>query len=578
MFRNSILTLSLFICIINMSTAQMGWRFGVGGSEKEFARDIVEGENGHYYVTGSIGGDANLDPYNTNTLTYGSVANGSEFILAKYDSLGNHIWSYNFSGSSSESEGKSIAYDGNGNIYVVGNVFGPSGGEVDFDPDPVGSATLSHNAIASDVFLAKYNLNGVLQWVQLVASGSGEITASSVVIDSSGFPIVGGDFAGTADFDPTVGLDSKTSNGKKDIFVSKFDSSGNHLWAMQIGSSDDDIVNYLTATSTSFYLYGYFAQSNIDFDPLGSSGITLTAPASLFNGYFGKYEFNGHCEWAYALGGFSEVNDLEVNQSGDVYITGGFFGTVDFDPGSGVQNQMSGGGTSYDAYIAKYSANGSFKWVEAFEGIAGLGNVDANIALDPNSSNLAFAVNFTETVDFGIGTTDSRVAQGSYDIFLMHLDSARNVLQAFQIGGSAVEKINRLHWTKTDSVVMVGDFNGTADFDPCLADTLPSSKEDMFMSTYAFGNCPIPVSAVETPEPLMHDIYPNPIAQGAFLNVRVDEILNMDVVDMSGRVVMTELLRKGLNSIFLEEFNAGLYFIRLSDQKSIISTQKLIVQ
>ena len=62
----------------------------------------------------------------------------------------------------------------------------------------------------------------------------------SVAVDSSGNVYTTGYFAGTVDFDPGAGSANLTSVGENDVFVSKMDASGNHVWAKQFGGTSTD--------------------------------------------------------------------------------------------------------------------------------------------------------------------------------------------------------------------------------------------------------------------------------------------------------------------------------------------------
>src|SRR5438552_2041239 len=85
---------------------------------------------------------------------------------------------------------------------------------------------------------------------------------------------------------------------------------------------------------------------------------------------------------------------IAVDAAGNVYATGGFSGTVDFDPGPGVFNLTSAGG--YDAFVSKLDGAGNFVWARALGSSTDDGN---GIAVD-GAGNVYTTGAFQGTADF----------------------------------------------------------------------------------------------------------------------------------------------------------------------------------
>src|SRR5674476_1418906 len=120
--------------------------------------------------------------------------------------------------------------------------------------------------------------------------------------------------------------------------------------------------------------------------------------------------------WAKNMGGASDdyVNSIAVDASGNVYTTGYFLGTVDFDPGAGTYNLTSAGG--YDIFIIKLDASGNFVWAKNMGASSGASSDQGfSIAVDA-SGNVYTTGLFTGTADFDPGAgTYNLTSAGSGD-------------------------------------------------------------------------------------------------------------------------------------------------------------------
>src|SRR5262249_40197050 len=152
-------------------------------------------------------------------------------------------------------------------------------------------------------------------------------------------------------FDPGPGTYNMTPHAY-DAFISKLDSSGNFVWAGQLGGARYDVAWGVTNDAAgNVYTVGYF-QGTADFDP-GPGAYNLT-PAGPSDAFISKLDSGGHFVWAGQLGGATgDVHALAVHldAAGNVYTVGYFKGTADFDPGPGTYNLTSAGG--YGFFVSK---------------------------------------------------------------------------------------------------------------------------------------------------------------------------------------------------------------------------------
>jgi len=81
--------------------------------------------------------------------------------------------------------------------------------------------------------------------------------ALDVAVDGDGNSYSCGYFQGTVDFNPGLGTANLTSAGNNDIFLAKYDSLGNYLWAIALGGSSNDRAYELKLdTSNNIYITG----------------------------------------------------------------------------------------------------------------------------------------------------------------------------------------------------------------------------------------------------------------------------------------------------------------------------------
>ena len=368
----------------------------------------------------------------------------------------NMVWAKSMGGASNDL-GRSIAVDALGNVYTTGYFSGTA----DFDPGP-GTYNLT-SAGYSDIFISKLDASGNFVWAKDMGGSGAAAYGESIAVDASGNVYTTGYFTGTADFDPGAGTYNLTSAGGRDIFVSKLDSSGNFVWAKRMGgASGDEGYSIAIDASGNVYTTGDF-QGTTDFDPgAGTYNLTSAGGRDIF---VSKLDASGNFVWAKDMGGTSNDfgNSIAVDALGNVYTTGDFLGTADFDPGPGTYNLTA---AYVDIFVSKLNASGNFVWAKDMGGGAATGN---SIAVDA-SFNVCTTGNFNGTVDFdpGAGTYNLTSVTGGFDIFVSKLDSSGKFVWAKKMGGDSTydNQGNSIAVDASGNVYTTGQFNGTVDFDP----------------------------------------------------------------------------------------------------------------
>lgn len=322
---------------------------------------LVTDEDDFVYITGICNDSVDFDP-GPDTAFF--VAGHDDVFLAKYAPSGSLVW-YKVLLSQATNYVNAIQLDQQGNIVIIGSI----GGDVDFDPGPGTTLVNVPSGTANKMFIAKYSENGDFIWVH--ASGGQYATwGNDLEIDPDGAIFITGTFYETHNFDQDNSNFTLTSNGLA-LFFAKYSENGDFVWARHIpncsnlgGATDIDL-----SSNGSIFISGYFG-GNLDFDP-GSGSFPLVS--NTIDRYFAKYTSDGEFVWANAIdvnNGFVLSNSrsirLSIDSQENVYVTGDFIQTVDFDPGPGVF-QLSAN-TGYANYLCKYASDGSFLWAKMLSG------------------------------------------------------------------------------------------------------------------------------------------------------------------------------------------------------------------
>ncbi len=181
--------------------------------------------------------------------------------------------------------------------------------------------------------------------------------SSDIALDAYGNVYSTGTFKGQVDFDPNGGILilNSASPTYEDIFISKLDTNGNLQWAKRIGDTLVERSNSIAVDlSGNIYITGYYKQT-VDFDP-NAGVVNLISALGTYDFFICKLDSSGSLLWAKSIGSSSDdiANSITLDESGNVYTTGFFEGTVDFDPGNGVHNLISG--VFADAFLLKLDA------------------------------------------------------------------------------------------------------------------------------------------------------------------------------------------------------------------------------
>jgi len=285
--------------------------------------DLISG----IYIVGYFEGTVDFDPgAGSYPLTAPSGGGYGDAFFLKIDTSGNFIWAQSI-GSTNLDEGVGVSTDESGNVYFDGYF----SGTIDFDFGPgVFNVSSSGTLNSWDRFILKVDPNGNFIWVRNWAIGQTTGTYSNTLKVKSGYVYSIGSYENSTDFDPTAGVYTLVSAGNRDIYVSKFDTAGNFVWARSMGGPTADIGGSLTVSDRGdIYCIGSFS-STADLDP-GAATYNQTS-FSGSNMFSLKLNKTGDFIWAKSMTGASTSvgSGIAVDANDNVFICGGFWGTSEF--------------------------------------------------------------------------------------------------------------------------------------------------------------------------------------------------------------------------------------------------------
>lgn len=344
----------------------------------------------------------------------------SFFILNFSVSFGqNWLWGDQSYGSlKSNDYGLPVATDKNGNAYITGN----------YETTIIfGTDTLKGSN--SNAYLAKYNSSGSFLWATqpIATSKTSYSYGSSVSIDEMGNVLITGSFTGNIQFGSY--LLSTQGTSYYDLYLVKYDTGGNVLWASQsiLSSKNSTIGSYSLATDKSgnSLVTGYFE------DTVYLGADTLITPYKYGeNAFIVKYDSMGNVLWAeqsvtpsrYSSG---MGNSVATDNEGNSYITGYFYDSLYLGSNLLINPYID----YYSVFLVKYSPSGNVLWAKQSTN----GSIDSygysNSVVTDQAGNAYITGYFQNILKFDGHTVYS---PSSYSVFFTKYDAGGNALWAKQ--------------------------------------------------------------------------------------------------------------------------------------------------
>lgn len=480
-------------------------------------------------------------------------------------------------GSNFFDQGTSITTDQVGNVLIVGSANGVN-------------------------FLEKRDSGGDLLWSKNLGEGT------CVKTDSNGNIYVTGNFSGSL----ALGSTTLNNSGMNDLFIAKYDSIGNLLWAKKIGGSGDDFGYSLSLDKSGYFYLGGISSSsslkigndtlykkgvfvakfdlngneiwargadnnnqalewdcgvaadslgnvilagNVDYSPIIFGGDTLS-----FHGendiFIVKFDANGNIIWAKGEGGNSTdlFNSLGIDDNGNTYITGYFRSSSITFGNTTLANQGY-----VDMYVVKYDPNGNALWAKS---PIGPGDEIGNEVITDPLGNIYVIGLFDVTVDFGGNsfTADN----GSTDIFVVKYDSNGNTLWSKVTGGSNGENGFGIARDTNENLYITGFFKSS----PITLGSTTLNSAGWTDVLIAKLQAPEAVGIKENSTNTSCQVFPNPTGNLITLSYKANALteITVTICNEIGQPILKKTFpsTEELNTTFnLSQFGKGIYFIQV---------------
>lgn len=517
-------------------------------------------------------------------------------------------------GSTLIDAGQSIAYDQNNSLIVYGSF----SEDMDFDPG-VGVSTI--NPLGSpDLFLAKYQQDGTLDWafnLGRIALTNG-MSPSGLLIDHNNDILISGSFSNNVDFDPSSTTEMRTSEGGKDAFVAKYSSDGDFMWVNTYGSIFFEYGEVLGLSSEGDIYLALRYNGEIDVDP-GDAEVILTPQPGASDAALVKYNAAGEYQWNYAIStpdndniscisvsstgmvavgstingsnsGFNE-RDMQISMlqadgtpvweynfanyeksnsikkivftddNASIIVGGRIEGDTDFDPSDGA---MTIDPLFADPFFAKYEvSNGALIWARY---IQSAGTEDYLSGLTVSGSSVIVTGSFDNTATFNTGDfTSQKVSAGGSDIYMAAYSSEDGSYIGAEIfGGAGSEVSSDAQFLPDGNMAMTGSYSNTLQLDSDQSPIPSLGYTDVFFGEFSY-QIVVSDGLKGVDAGISISMYPIPAKNTLNIDINNSKFsgkMEVKIMNVVGQIVLNKTFdMTSTKSLNVSQLNSGVYII-----------------
>ena len=543
----------------------MVWASTAGGEKNDRGYNVVAADDGNVFTMGTYL-DTIIFKNGTNEYSLSGNEEYNNTYIQKISPDGELLWAIGYTGLGvSGVTGKEITIAPNGNIVLLAFFYGT----IDADPGP---NTYNLTAVEGlrNYFVTVLDILGNFIWAKNSVQVGDFDDIETIKVNTEGEFFISGNFSNTVDFDSGDNSFLVTSAGDADAFVLKLNSIGQFVWVKTFGAAGLDKAPTLCLDPQSnVFISGWFVGS-VDFDP-GPDFRELISTGDPFNLYLLKLSSDGHFSWVTHFTQTDNVfvREITSDQSGNIYAISDLYGVVDFDPGEGVSELSSAGGS--DVSIVKYSNSGNFIWAR---GVGG-SNYEFPAGIVTNRYGEVFCCgSFRGTADFDPGQEvfNLNSSDGWDDIFILKLSADGNLIWAEKTGGPGnnQERCWDIWTTDADEIYFTGQYRDIGIFNPgsSQGEYQNNGYEDSFtvkwMDSQTSINNGYNMSDI--------NLYPNPVSNLLSIQSAVP-LKNASISIYTGTGLLIQQNHVNGYSAYLDisKFAPGIYLLQIKELSALYS-------
>ncbi|WP_437724696.1 SBBP repeat-containing protein [Sorangium sp. So ce861] len=402
-------------------TGKLEWSMKIGEGGAQYGHDIAFDRAGNLLVAGRFTGDVG----------FATDQGSTDAFVVKLDPAGTRIWGKAFGGNGSDACTR-LAYTKDDGVIVAGT----------YDNTIHIDGSSLENDAGTDVFVAKLDANGDLDWMKSI-SGPAADTVQGLAVDAEGDIFVAGSFIDRA---RVFGTKDLISSGGEDIFVAKIDAEGNHVWSVNFGNPSEQVALDAAATPDGGVVLVGSLAGNMSF------GGTPVIPRG-YDAFMVKLDRDGVPRIAKTFGDdmAQEFVSVAVDARGGIVVAGISYGTMNID---GSTSQHRGGA---DAVVAAFDPEGKPVWSRQF------GNQEDQKALGvavDQAGNVIVVGEFARSMDLDSRSLESR---GDKDAFLAKFTPDGTTVWAISFGDTMAQSAADVAVGPVGVIALTGDFDGRID-------------------------------------------------------------------------------------------------------------------
>ena len=295
------------------------------------------------------------------------------------------------------------------------------------------------------------------------------------------------------DLNPNINeINLEGSSSGRHIYINKF-SPNSFSWGVTLNGEPSSATRGESITidnQGNVYVTGGYS-GTIDFDP--SPNVTNESTATEASGYnfdpfLIKLDAQGNLVWYKVWQGNMYNFAVDVDQNGNVFISGYHNGEVDMDPSSNINLENTLSNNYNNSFIIKLDANGDFIWSKSFDSYGSSFAWIRDLRIDSQGNIITTGKYRSFNIDFDNNPlTDENISQnGDYQVFIAKFDNDGNYIWSQTFGGSGIDDVFKLDLDSQDNIVVAGSFQNTVDFDPSVNvnEITASDSYDGFLAKY----------------------------------------------------------------------------------------------